>query len=197
MTREKIFGKKYLLLGGVGMKLDSKLKIKDLTVTQKQLAAAIGVVPARVNHLISDGVVIRDETNAGGAVYLFESVKRYYSGKQDESAGVEAELNLTKEKAKHERTKREIAELRLAKMEHQVYDARTVELVITEMLSNLRTQLLGLPSKLAPQLEGISKEQIYEIMTRELEDKLSELSEYEPELFTAEEIEDDDGDGGE
>ena len=179
------------------MKLDSKLKIKDLTVTQKQLAAAIGVVPARVNHLISDGVVIRDETNAGGAVYLFESVKRYYSGKQDESAGVEAELNRTKEKAKHERTKREIAELRLAKMEHQVYDARTVELVITEMLSNLRTQLLGLPSKLAPQLEGISKEQIYEIMTREIEDKLSELSEYEPELFTAEEIEDDDGDGGE
>ena len=178
------------------MKLDSKINIKDLTVTQRQLANAFGVVPARINHLISDGIVIRDESNAGGAVYLLESAKRFYSGKKSETAGIEAELDLTKEKAKHEKTKREIAELRLAKMEKQVYDAKTVELVMTEMLSNLRTQLLGLPSKLAPQMEGMKKEQIYEAMTREIEEKLSELSEYKPELFTAEEIEDDDGDGG-
>ena len=178
------------------MKIDSKISIKDLTVTQRQLAAAFGVVPARINHLINDGVVIRDESNAGGAVYLFENIKRFYSGKKSENAGIEAELDLTKEKAKHEKTKREIAELRLAKMESRVYDARTVELVMTEMLSNLRTQLLGLPSKLAPQLEGMKKEQIYETMTREIEEKLSELSEYKPELFTVEEIEDEDDDGG-
>ena len=67
-------------------------------------------------------------------------------------------------------------------------NARTVELVLTEMLSNLRTQLLGLPSKLAPQLEGATKEQVYDCLTQELEDKLSELSEYSPELF-ADEIE--------
>jgi len=173
------------------VKLDSKINVKDVTVTQRQLATAFGVVPARVNHLINDGIVVRDENNAGGAVYLFESVKRYYSGKKNESAGIEAELDLTKEKAKHEKTKREIAELRLAKMERRVYDAKTVELVLTEMLSNLRTQLLGLPSKLAPQLEGQDKGAIYDTMTREIEEKLSELSEYKPELFTEEEIEDE------
>ena len=80
-------------------------------------------------------------------------------------------------------------------MEHRVYSARTVELVLTEMLSNLRTQLLGMPSKLAPQLEGKPRGQIYEIMTRELEERLSELSEYTPELFTGEEIESDDENG--
>lgn len=42
----------------------------------------------------------------------------------------------------------------------------------------------------------MTKEDIYEAMTREIEEKLSELSEYKPELFTAEEIEDDDDDGG-
>jgi len=103
----------------------------------------------------------------------------------------ENSLDLMEEKARHERVKRELAELKLAKAEARVYDARTVEMVMTEMLSNLRTQLLGLPSKMAPQLEGKEKGEIYGIMTREIEDKLSELSEYTPELFTNEEIEEE------
>lgn len=162
-------------------------KIREMTVTQRQLADAIGITPARVNHLIKDGIVVRDEDNSGGAVMLYESVKRYWLNKSRDGSGgdegLEAELNLTNERAKHEKTKREIAEIRLAKLERRVYDARTVELVMTEMLSNLRTQLLGLPSKLAPQLEEVTKEQIYEVTTREIEEKLSELSEYTPELF--------------
>lgn len=169
--------------------------IREMTVTQRQLAEALGVTPARINHLIKDDIVVRDTANTSGAVYLYESVKRYWSGKKEQAPDIAAELNLTLEKAKHEKTKREMAELRLAKMEKQVYDAKTVELVVTEMLSNLRTQLLGLPSKLAPQLDGMSKEEIYDTMTREIEEKLSELSEYSPDLFTAEEIEEDDEDG--
>lgn len=169
--------------------------IREMTVTQRQLAEALGVTPARINHLIKDDIVVRDAANTSGAVYLYESVKRYWSGKKEQSPDIAAELNLTLEKAKHEKTKREMAELRLAKMEKQVYDAKTVELVVTEMLSNLRTQLLGLPSKLAPQLDGMSKEEIYDTMTREIEEKLSELSEYSPDLFTAEEIEEDDEEG--
>ena len=53
-------------------------------------------------------------------------------------------------------------------------------------------RLLGLPTKLAPQLEGKTKEQIYVRLTREIEEKLSELSEYSPDLFTDEEVVDDD-----
>lgn len=169
--------------------------VREMTVTQRQLADALGVTPARINHLIKDDIVVRDTENTSGAVYLYESIKRYWSGKKEQSPDIAAELNLTLEKAKHEKTKREMAELRLAKMEKQVYDAKTVELVVTEMLSNLRTQLLGLPSKLAPQLDGMSKEEIYDTMTREIEEKLSELSEYSPDLFTAEEIEEDDEEG--
>ena len=82
-------------------------------------------------------------------------------------------------------------------MEGSVYDARTVELVLTEMLSNLRTQMLGLPSKLAPQLERKKKEKIYEVMTKEIEEKLNELSEYTPEMFTKEEIKEDDDEDSE
>lgn len=165
-------------------------KVKEITVTQRSLAAAIGITPARVNQLVKEGVVIRNEEDKGGGVYLYESVKNYWLT-QKQTTGEDEEINLDQERAKHERTKREIAELKLAMMESRAYDARTVELVMTEMLSNLRTQLLGLPSKMAPILAGNQKEQIYELMTKEIEEKLSELSEYSPELFTSEEMVDD------
>ena len=96
------------------------------------------------------------------------------------------------EKAKHEKVKRELAELKLAKCEGNVYDATTVELVFVEMTTMLRTQLLGLPAKLAPILEGKAKEEIYQIMTEEIEAKLGELGEYNPDLFM-DEVEEIDG----
>ena len=79
-------------------------------------------------------------------------------------------------------------------MQGNVYDARTVELVMTEMASNLRTQLLGLPSKLAPILEQKSKEEIYTTMTQEIEEKLSELASYKPDLFIEDALEEGDED---
>ena len=92
----------------------------------------------------------------------------------------------------NERARRVLEELKVAKAMRKVYDARTVELVMTEELSTLRTQLLGLPSKLAPMLEGKTREEINSIMTREIEGKLMELSEYSPGLFD-EEVEDEEG----
>lgn len=169
---------------------------RKITVSQSNLARAIGVTSGRVSQLIQEGIVLRDDKDARGGVFLVQSIRNYGALKNGRVADDDEEdIDYISEKAKHERIKREIAELRLAKMEGSVYAAKTVELVLTEMLSNLRTQLLGLPSKLAPQLEGKTRDQIYEVMTRELEERLSELSEYTPELFTEEEIEVDDEDG--
>lgn len=164
---------------------------RKITVSQSNLARAIGITHGRVSQLIQEGIVLRDDKDMRGGVYLVQSVRNYGAMK---GGGTDDELDYISEKAKHEKVKREIAELRLAKMENRAYSARTVELVLTEMLSNLRTQLPGMPSKLAPQLEGKPRGQIYELMTRELEERLSELSEYTPELFTEEEIEADDED---
>lgn len=164
--------------------------VKDITVTQRALANAIGITPARVSQLVKEGVVIRNNADKGGGIYLYESVKNYWltQRKPDEDA---EDVDYMTEKARHEKTKREIAELKLQKMEHSAYSAKTVELVMTEMLANLRTQLLGLPSKLAPQLDGKGKEQIYEVMTKEIEEKLGELSEYTPELFASDEVDEE------
>lgn len=164
-------------------------KAREITVTQRSLADAIGLTPPRISQLIQEGVVIRDEKDKSGGVFLVQSILNY----KDSTKGSGGDdIDYMTEKARHEKTKRKIAELRLAKMEHRVYSAKTVELVMTEMLSNLRTQLLGLPTKLAPQMEGKTKEEIYARLTKELEEKLSELSEYSPDLFTDEEVEEED-----
>ena len=156
------------------------------------MGKALGITQQRVHQLIDEGVVIRDETSPGGAVKVIESIKNYYKVKSHNEAP--EEVDLMTERARHEKAKREIAELKLAKLQGSAYDAKTVELVMTEMASNLRTQLLGLPSKLAPILEDHKKEEIYEILTKEIEEKLSELSEYSPDLFMGEDA--DTAEGG-
>jgi predicted transcriptional regulator len=169
-----------------GMKVTRELR--KLTTTQTEMARVLGISQQRVSQLLQEEVMTVDDD---GGLLVVESLKNFYK-LRDGKALDGNEPNYMAEKALHERVKREIAELKLAKMENSVYDAKTVELVMTEQLSNLRTQLLGLPSKLAPILEEKGKDEIYETMTREIEEKLMELSEYTPDLFTEEFVEDDD-----
>ena len=161
--------------------------LKSLSTTQTELGKALGITAGRVNQLISEGIVIRDDTDPNGAVLVVASLRNFFNSKAGGDS--EEDVDLMAERARHEKAKREIAELKLAKMQGNVYDARTVELVMTEMASNLRTQLLGLPSKLAPMLEQKSKEEIYTAMTQEIEEKLSELASYKPDLFVEDTLE--------
>ena len=122
---------------------------------------------------------------ANGSVRVVESLKNFYKSRAIADGGSEAgdDLDLNLERARHERTKREISELKLAKLQGSVYDARTVEYVMTELYAILRAQLLGIPFKLAPQLEGQPKEEIYLSLTREIEDRLSDVAGYDPKMF--------------
>lgn len=172
------------------MKISKNLK--SLSTTQTELGKALGITVGRVNQLITQGIVIRDDKDPHGAVLVVPSICNFFSSRAGSSS--EEEVDLMTERARHEKAKREIAELKLAKLQGSAYDAKTVELVMTEMASNLRTQLLGLPSKLAPILEGHKKEEIYETLTREIEEKLSELSSYSPDLFMGEDA--DTAEGG-
>lgn len=156
--------------------------IKELTVTQTALSRALGLTPARINQLIDLEVVIRDEKDPSGGVFLFDSVKNYYLSRK--AAKEDADLFL--EKARHERVKRQISELKLAREEGRLYEASTVEAVMIEQLVGLRTHLLSLGAKMASLLEGKTRSEIAALLDREIEERLSELSEYKPELFATE-----------
>ena len=115
---------------------------------------------------------------------MLESLRNYYQSR----TGGETELNYWEEKAKHEKVKREIAELKYKKLEGSVYEASTVEKVIIEQLVMLRTRLLGMGAKMSGQLEGKSASEIDEIIEREVEETLKEMSGLKKEVMKVEEL---------
>lgn len=148
-------------------------EIQWMAVTQRQLSRALGLGTTRINQLIDEGIVVRDETSRSGQVMLFESLQNYFLSKNVSGDGV----NYWKERGLHERAKRKLAELKVAKAKGELYDAKTVENVLVELLTNFRTKLLGLPAKYSTQLEGKNRAEIYDMLTTAIEEELSELSE--------------------
>lgn len=165
--------------------------VKNLTTTQSEMAKTLGITQPRVHQLIVDGVILKDNS---GAVLIIESLKNYYKLKAGETEEGKDGTDYWVEKAKHEAAKRKMAEICLAKVQNRMHDSVDVERVMAEMLTNLRTQLLGLPSSLAPEISGKSKEEIAKIMTKAIEARLTEISEYSPEMFTEEEVIDEEED---
>lgn len=165
--------------------------VKNLTTTQSEMAKTLGITQPRVHQLIVDGVILKDNS---GAVLIIESLKNYYKLKAGETEDGKDGTDYWVEKAKHEAAKRKMAEICLAKVQNRMHDSVDVERVMAEMLTNLRTQLLGLPSSLAPEISEKSKEEIAKIMTKAIEARLTEISEYSPEMFTEEEVIDEEED---
>ena len=164
--------------------------IDKLTCTQKVLAEALNLSTVRIYQLIKEGIVVRDPNDKKGGVFLVESCRRYWRMKNRKNAITDdgVLIDIEKERALHEAADRKLAELKLAKLEGRVFDATTVELKQVEVLSNLRTRLLGLPAKLAPEIEMLDEAGIEKLLTREIEEALDELPEYSPELYLDEEV---------
>lgn len=149
---------------------------KQWSVSQTQLGKILEVSQARINQLIDEEIVLRDESSKGGAVLLIDSLKNYYLSKNAATDDNGNSVNFWKEKGLHERAKRKMAELKLRERKGELYEAETVENVLFEITTNFRNKLLGLPSKFSAQLEGKPKEKINVILTEEIERCLEELS---------------------
>lgn len=148
-------------------------EIKLCSVTQRGLAKALGVSAARVNQLIDEAIIIRDESSKAGRVLLFESLENWFLSKKASGDGV----NFWKERSLHEKAKRELAELKLSERRGELYEAATVESALIELLTDFRTKLLGLGHKLSPRLEGLTAAQMADALDGEIEIILKELSE--------------------
>lgn len=166
--------------------MEQVIKITRSTKTNAEgLAACIGVSRQRVQQLVQEGVMAREDT---GKYSVPENIQRFINYK----CGGSGAVSFDDERALHEQSKRRITEIKLAKLERRMHDAHDIELVMTDMLSNLRSQLLGMPSTLSGELAGKTQEEIYAIMTSAMESKLMELSNYSPAMFDNEELEEDD-----
>lgn len=165
--------------------MESRKDLANLYISPVGFGRAIGVSGRRVNQLIADGVLVRDKN---GKLEAETQLLKYclYLKNQKETKDDEAKVDYWDEKAKHEKAKRELTEIRLDKTLLKMHDAQDIELVLSEMLTNLRTQLLGIPTQLAAALANKTSEEIYTVMTEAIETRLAELSEYRPDMFQPE-----------
>lgn len=150
-------------------------EIQSMTCMQTQLARALNLSKQRINQLIDEGIVVRDETSFTGQVMFFESLQNFFLSRSVKLGG-EISVNFWKERGLHEKAKRELAEIKLAQARGELYDATTVESVLSELLTNFRSKLLGLPAKFATQLEGKNRAEIYAALTSAVEENLAELA---------------------
>lgn len=167
--------------------------ISDLIVNTDALANLLGYTRQRINQLAKEGIL---EKKAPGRFYLMLNVQKYIdflkAGQHEEEE--ESQAAYWEEKALHERAKREMAELKLAKLKNRLHDADDIEQIMGNMLVTFRNRILGIPQKAAPKIIGMENlAEINETINTELLEALIELSEYDPEMFAGgEDIEEED-----
>lgn len=164
---------------------DAKTKVKasDLRGNAKLLATWLSISSRRVNQLVETGVLTKQ---AEGDFILPEAVAEYYAYK----FGNKDEVDLIREKALHERDKREMTELNLAVRKGELHESSVVERVMMDMLINFKNKLLALPSKITLNVAAKKQKEIRLNLAEELNKALEELSDYSPDLFQ------DDGNNG-
>lgn len=147
----------------------------------RELAELLGISERRVNQLVNEEVLHRE---IEGDFVLTMAIASFYENKYSSKD----EDDYWSEKALHEAAKRKLAELELARRQNLSHDAADfVESVMTDMLSKLRSQLLGIPAKMAARLENQSRSVIMTELSKEIKSRLTELSDYNPEIFSNEE----------
>ena len=147
--------------------------ILTATMSQTEFGKVIGVSQARVNQLIDEQIVMRDETSRSRKILFFDSLKNYLLSQKTTGQGV----SFWTEKSLHERAKRELAELKLKERQGELYEAETVERVLAELLTDFRNKLLGIGHKLSPQLENLPAAKICDIIDDEIIANMKELAE--------------------
>lgn len=170
-------------------------EIDSLVVNTKVMANIFGVTERRVRQMVEEEIIDRV---GHGRYNLLDSVKKYIAFLRANNAAEEQTTKLKEsleyEKYLHERAKREMAELELARLKGQMHYSVEVEKVMNRMLADFRSKLLALPSKVAPML--IAREDIsfiQDLLQKEIYEALQELSEYDPSMF-GHAIQDDDED---
>lgn len=166
--------------------IEKTTDLSQVAVAAGVLSKMLGISDRRIRQLADEGVIIRISQ---GRYNLEKSIKGYVlnlkiANSSKEQLRLDDELDLEKEKAKHERVKRQMAEMKLSLMRGRMHKSEDVEAVMTDMLANFKARCLNLPAKLTPQLVSRDdKGYIMSLLTDEINQALQELAEYDPAEF--------------
>lgn len=149
-----------------------------------RVAEAIGRTTRNVRQLAEKGVLTTAAKDADGewSFDLAKSVEEYHAWKSaTDASGKDWRLERDKQDARIKKAKAEMLELELDEMKGRYHRAEFVRDAFDDLIYAVRSSVLALPGKLAPELaEG--KEQTAEFaaaIERECKDLLEGLSRYE------------------
>lgn len=157
--------------------------IKDTqTTTAIELGKLFDVSDRHIRDLVAEGYVVRTER---GKYMLVESIKGYIRYLEEKN---NAPADLKEEKLKEEITRikkdTELKKLKIMELKNNLHSADVVREVMTSMLTNMKGKLLSISNKLAPQIIGMENlGEIQDTIHTEILESLSELSEYNAEMF--------------
>ncbi|AQT84163.1 hypothetical protein ERICIV_03439 [Paenibacillus larvae subsp. larvae] len=154
--------------------------IHEKEVLTSELAAIVGKTPQWIRQLTRDGAL---KQVGRGKYRLGEAIQAYIlhaaGGKEDDK-----KPRFIDEKTEHERIKKEKAALELAVMKGELHRAEDVRAEMADMLTSFRSRILGIPTKLGPQLLNISElADVTSILTKEMRSALTALADYDPDKF--------------
>lgn len=167
-------------------------EFEELLVSSKVLESLFDVKDRTIRDLADKGILKRD---SHGKYLFWNSVKSYITALRLVNAGKsntktdddEYSLDLDDEKARHERLKRQITEIKLQLIKGQVHKAEDVEAVMMDMFARFKSKMTALPSKLAKRLEGKTRTEIQRILKTDIDNALVELANYNPADFYSDE----------
>jgi phage terminase Nu1 subunit (DNA packaging protein) len=134
----------------------------------------LGLPERSFYRLVEEGVIPK----CGDGEYILGEVEEAYWKDCLGSEGLEAA------RTRLATAQAERVELELAEQRGEVHRASAVMRVWADNVINTKTRLLALPSKLAPELQGKTLQEIQARLKEEINEALNELAEYDERRIT-------------
>lgn len=165
-----------------------------MEVAADVLANCLGITPRRVQLLAKQGAVVKLRR---GVYDLEKSVQSYITYKLESLEENQEQKSLDEIRADHERWKMRKTQLAVQLLEGKLHRAEDVERVWSQSAAAVRSRLLGIPVKAAPQVAGMEDAgEIQQVLQREVAEALNEIAGYDPADFADPlPLEEDEADG--
>ena len=152
-----------------------------MEVATDVLANCLGITPRRVQLLAKQGAVVKLRR---GVYDLEKSVQSYITYKLESLEEGQEQKSLDEIRADHERWKMRKTQLAVQLLEGKLHRAEDVERVWSQSAAAVRSRLLGIPVKAAPQVAGMEDTgEIQQVLQREVAEALNEIAGYDPADF--------------
>lgn len=151
--------------------------------TSKAVAKWLGLTERRIRQMRDAGII--RETKPG--LYDMKPTVQAYLAYLRNNTG-----DLNQQRAELTKTKKELAKLELDERKGDLHRTEDIERALTTMLMNFRTKVMSMPAKLAKTLAGMSDNaEIYDLLKKETDEALDELSDYDTAFAVQQEGADD------